>query len=139
MISLLCTIQARSQPQTSGEPASQSSSPIAKSTSSSTTSPASKTPRNSSSKSDQTPAKSDRSFSSSKTPVMDKSSADEKPRDLRRSIDGEGGDKKWSGKGGKALSKKRYVFAVVFMMPLDNHVCFCWFSGHSVQLLFIAD
>lgn len=80
-----------------------SSAPPAKDTSSSSTSTPAKSPRVSS-KSDQPPSKSEKT---SKAP-SDKSGGEEKPRDLRRSLDGSA-----SSKGTKIqITRKRYMCSV---------------------------
>ena len=89
-----------------------SSAPPAKDTSSSSTSTPAKSPR-ANSKVDQPPSKSEKT---SKTP-SEKSGGEEKPRDLRRSLDGSAS----SSKGTKIqITRKRYVlsggFCVVSFM-----------------------
>ena len=111
-------MQARSQKST--EPFSEpvSSSPTKDIPSTSTSSPSAKTPRSSGGKSELAPSKPEKLFSSSKTPVTDKAGED-KPRDLRRSIDGDGGDKKWS--GSKAV--RRRCGSISLMYAVRSLLC----------------
>ena len=89
---------------------------------------ATKSPRVPSGKSEQASSKSDKPLSTSKTPI-EKSGGDEKQRDLRHSLEGEGGGdsgKKWaSSKGTKIqLTRKRCVTLSVSIVILMTHHSF---------------
>ena len=90
------------------------SAPPAKDTSSSSTSTPAKSPRVSNSKSDQPPSKSEKT---SKTP-SEKSGGEEKPRDLRRSLDGSTS----SSKGAKIqITRKRSVL-IIFIVETNVYL-----------------